>query len=107
MKNDSSLVFTPSSIPSFATRGPDANLSSEGSEDVLKDPDDELTKKKRIPDSDEEESIDFETEFMGICLFPLFFAKFLPPFFFFCLHFIPICVIPLPRSPLLLCSYFP
>ena len=41
MKDGSSLVVTPSSIPISATRGPDANLSSEEFEDILKDPDDE------------------------------------------------------------------
>ena len=82
------LPFLP--IPSFATCRPDANLSSKGSKDVLEDPDDESTIKKRIFYSDEEESVDSETEFMGVPLSPLlFFTKFLPPFFFFCyLHFI-------------------
>ena len=73
MKDGSSLVVTPSSNPSSATRGPDADLSSEGSEDALEDLDDEPTKKKRISDFDEEESVDSETEFMGVPLSPLFF----------------------------------
>jgi len=48
MKDGSSLVVTPSSIPGSATRGPDVDLSSEGSKDVLEDPDDEPILKKRI-----------------------------------------------------------
>ena len=81
MKDGSSLVVTHSSIPSSATRGPDVDLSSEGSEDILEDPDDELVSKKRISDSDEEENVPPEAEFMGMCLSP-----FLPffSFFFFC-----------------------
>ena len=66
VKDGSSLVVTPSSTPSSAMCGPNANLSSEGSEDVLEDPNDEPTKKKRISDSDEEESVNSETEFMGM-----------------------------------------
>ena len=66
VKDGSSLVVTPSSIPSSAMHGPNADLSSEGSEDVLEDPNDEPTKKKRISDSDEEESVNSETEFMGM-----------------------------------------
>ena len=91
VKDGSSLVVTPSSIPSSATHGPDVDLSSEGSEDVLKDPDDEPIMKKRISDSDDKESAPPKTEFMGMCLFPflfffLLFLLFLPssffPFFF-------------------------
>ena len=48
MKDGSSLVVTPSSILSFATYGPDVDLSFEGSEDVLEDPDDEPIMKKRV-----------------------------------------------------------
>ena len=49
VKDGSSLVVTPSSIPSSATRGPDANLSfHEGSEEVLKDFKDEPIMKTRI-----------------------------------------------------------
>ena len=54
------MVVTPSSIPIFATRGPDAALSSKESEDVLKDPDDEPVLGRRIFESEEE-------EFMGMC----------------------------------------
>ena len=41
VKDGSSLVVTPSSIPISATRGLDADLSSEESEDILEDLDDE------------------------------------------------------------------
>ena len=41
MKDGSSLVVTPSSIPSSANRGLDVDLFFEGSEDVLEDLDDE------------------------------------------------------------------
>ena len=82
VNDSSSLVVTPSSIPSSTTCGPDADLSSEGSEYVLEDPNDKPTKKKRIFYSNEEESVDSETKHMGMCLFSLFFfAKFLPPSF--------------------------
>ena len=66
MKNGSSLVVTPSSKPSSTTCRPDANLSFEGSEFVLKDPDDEPTMKKMISDFEEEESAKHEAEFMGL-----------------------------------------
>ena len=72
VKDGSSLIVTPSSIPSSATRGPNMDLSSEGFEDVLKDPDDELVLKKKISDSDEEEDAPAETEFMSMCLSPFF-----------------------------------
>ena len=73
-------MVTPSSISSSATRGPNGELSSEGSEDVLEDPDDEPTMKKKISDSDEEESANHEVEFMGMCL--LILLSSLLPFFF-------------------------
>ncbi|KAK9985239.1 hypothetical protein SO802_034764 [Lithocarpus litseifolius] len=57
-KDGSSLVVTPSSIPSSATRGPDMGLSSEGSEDILEDRDDEPVMKKVVSDSDEDEDIE-------------------------------------------------
>ena len=82
-------MVTPSSILSSTTSGPDADFSSEGSKDIFEDPDDEPTMKKRISDSEEEESVEHEAEFMGMCLFIL--LSFLLPlfFFFFChLHFI-------------------
>ena len=72
MKDGSSLVVTPSSIPSFVTRGPDADLfSDEGSEKVLEDSEDEPTIKKRVSNSDEEDSGEHETEAMGMYLMPL------------------------------------
>ena len=49
MKDGSSLVVTPSSIPSSATRGLDADLfSDEGSEEVLEDSEDEPVMKTRV-----------------------------------------------------------
>ena len=77
-------MVTPSSILSSTTSGPDADFSSEGSKDIFEDPDDEPTMKKRISDSEEEESVEHEAEFMGMCLFIL--LSFLLPlfFFFFC-----------------------
>ena len=99
------MVVTPSSILSSATRGPDADFSSEGSKDILEDPDDEPTMKKRISDFEEEESVEHEAEFMGMCLFIL--LSFLLPLFFvfvFVISFlyICICVTPLLRSPFIL-----
>ena len=56
MKDGSLLVVTPSSIPSSATQGPDANLSSdEGFKKVLEDSEDKLIMKKRVSDSDEDD----------------------------------------------------
>ncbi|KAK9998035.1 hypothetical protein SO802_017638 [Lithocarpus litseifolius] len=53
-ENDgSSLVVTPSSIPSFTTQGLDADLSSnEGSKEGLEDSEDEPIMKTRVSDSD-------------------------------------------------------
>ena len=68
VKGGASLVVTPSSIPDSATRGPDTDLSSEGSDDILEDPDDAPILKKRISDSDEEESASPEPNFMGMYL---------------------------------------
>ena len=106
VNDGSSLVVTPSSIPSSATCGPDVDLSSKGSEDVLEDPDDEPVSKKRISNSDEEENVPPEAKFMGMCLSPFLpifiFAKFiLPPFF---CHFLPYTHVL--ASPLLLQSPF-
>ena len=68
VKDGSSLVVTPSSIPSFATRRPDADLSfDEGFEEVFEDFDDEPTMKKRVSDSNEEDIGGHETEAMGMC----------------------------------------
>ena len=96
-------MATPSFIPSSATCGPDTNLSSEGSEDILKDLDDEPTMKKMISDSEEEESVEHEAKFMGMCLFILL-SFLLPHFpFFFLKNFVHIyiCVTP-SLQPLLL-----
>ena len=54
IKDGSSLVVTPSSIPGFATHGPNADLSFKDSEEVFEDSDDEPTMKKKVSDSDEE-----------------------------------------------------
>ena len=104
VKDGSSLVVTPSSIPSSTTCKPDVDLSSEGSEDVLEYLDDEPTMKKRVFDFEEEESVEHEAEFMGMCLF-IFFSFLLPPFFFFFsyLVFIHMCLChPLLWSPFIL-----
>ena len=71
VKDGSSLVVTPSSIPSSATRDPNTDLSSEESGEILEDPEDELVLKKRISNSDEEESASPKTGFVSMC--PLFF----------------------------------
>ena len=76
VKDGSSLVVILSSIPISTTRGPDTDLSSEESEDILKDHDDEPVLGRRISKSEEE-------ELMGMCYLsspsPLFSS-----FFFFC-----------------------
>ena len=74
VKDGSSLMVTPSSIPSSATHGPDADLSSEGFEEVLKDSDDEHTVKKRIFDFIEKEGDEHEVEAIGT--YSLIFVKF-------------------------------
>ncbi|XP_050271871.1 uncharacterized protein LOC126715345 isoform X2 [Quercus robur] len=67
VKDGSSLMVTPSSIPSSAIRGPDADLSSdEGFKEVLEDSNDEPTMKKRISDSDKEDSDEHETKALDI-----------------------------------------
>ena len=97
VKNGSSLVVTLSSIPIFATRGPDADLSSKESEDILEDLDDEPVLGRRISESEEEESASPET-FMGMCFLPslLFFFFLLSSLFPFCLHVYFSCL----QSPL-------
>ena len=74
VKDGSSLVVTPSSIPISATHGPDVDLSSKEFEDILEDPEDEPVLGSRISKSEEE-------EFMGMCFLssPLFLF-----FFLFC-----------------------
>ena len=65
-------MVTPLSIPSFATRGPDADLSfDEGSDKVLEDSKDKPAMKKRIFYSNEDDDGEHETEAMGMCLLPL------------------------------------
>ena len=87
------MVVTPSFVLSSATRGPDADLSSEGSEEVLEDSDDEPTVKKRISDSGEEEGDKHEAEVMGTyLLYLLSFLFTLIVAFFFLLPFICICI---------------
>ena len=75
-KGGASLVVTPSSIPDSATHGPDTDLSLEGSDDILEDPDDAPVLKKRISDSDKKGSASLELNFMGMYLFS-------PSFYFF------------------------
>ena len=67
-KGSALLVVTPSSIPGSTTRGPDPDLSSEGSDDIFEDPDDAPVLKKTISDSDEEGSASPEPDFMGMYL---------------------------------------
>ena len=67
-KGSASLVVTPSSIPGSVTRGPDLDLSSEGSADIFEAPDDAPVLKKTISDSDEEGSASSEPDFMGMYL---------------------------------------
>lgn len=82
MKDGSFLVVTPSSIPSSATRGPNANLSlDEGWEDVLEDSEDEPVMKTRVSDFDKNSDGDEqEAATMGMCssfLLSLLFLLFL------------------------------
>ena len=65
-KGSGLLVVTPSSIPGSATRGPDLDLSSEGSADIFEDPDDAPVLKRTIFGSDEEGSASSDPVFMGI-----------------------------------------
>ena len=67
-KGSASLVVTPSSIPGSATRGPDLDLSSEGSADIFEDPDDVPMLKRTISDSDEEDSASSGLDLMGMYL---------------------------------------
>ena len=97
VKDGSSLVVTPSSIPIFATRGPDVDLSSKEFEDILEDPNNEPILGRRISEFEEEESASLET-FMGMCFLPslLFFFFLLSSLFPFCLHVYFSCL----QSPL-------
>ena len=96
-KDGSSLVVTPSSIPGFATRGLDIDLSSEGSNDILEDPNNAPILKKRISDFDEEKSAPPKPDFMGMCL--LFFSAKFTPFFIYI--YICTCVSSVRLSPCL------
>ena len=59
-------MVTSSSIPSFATRGPDADLSSDkGSEEVLEDSKDKPVMRTKVSNSNEDGK--HETEAMGMC----------------------------------------
>ena len=64
----SSLVVTPSSIPVSATRGSRAELSSEESEEIFEDPEDEPGLGRRISESEEEDIV--LPEAMGMCFLP-------------------------------------
>ena len=73
MKGGSSLVVTPSSIPSSTTQGPDADLSSnEGSEEVLEDSEDELVMRTMVSDFEEDgDGSEHKTKAMVMCLLSL------------------------------------
>ena len=69
---NSYLVVTPLSIPNSATRGPNADLSSdEGFEEVLENSKDEPVMKKRVSDSEEDGGGERETEAIGMRFLPL------------------------------------
>ena len=88
-EGSASLVVTPSSIPSSATRGPDLDLSSKGSADIFEDPDDVPVLKRTISDSDEEGNASSEPNLMGMYL-----PSSSSPFFVFVLRLhthLPIC----------------
>ena len=88
-KGSASFVITPPSIPGSAIRGPDPDLFSEGSDDILEDPDDAPVLKKRISDSDEEGSASPKLDFMGMYLSSLYLFFFV---FAFHLHtYLPAC----------------
>ena len=99
VKDGSSLVVIPSSIPNSATRGLDVDLFSEESKEILEDPEDEPVLKKRISDSDKEESAPLKTEFIGMCPSFFFFLSSLLPLFFICICVAPCCGLPFIRMP--------
>ena len=70
MKDDSSLVVTPSSIPSSATQGLDVDLSSDkGFKEVLEDSEDEPVMKTRVSNSDKDsDGGEKEAKAIGMCL---------------------------------------
>ena len=81
MKDDSSLVVTPSSIPSSATQELDVDLSSDkGFKEVLEDSEDEPVMKTRVSNSDEDsDGGEKEAKAIGMCL--LFLVNLLCLFF--------------------------
>ena len=81
MKDDSSLVVTPSSIPSSVTQGLDVDFSfDKGFEEVLEDSKDEPVMKMRISNSNKDSGGgEQEAEAMGMCL--LFLVNLLCLFF--------------------------
>ena len=85
MKDGSSLVVTSSSIPIFATHGPNAALSSEEFEDILEDPEDEPVLGRRISEFEEE-------EFMGMCYLSSLFLFFFLLLIFFLSSLFPFCL---------------
>lgn len=94
MKDGSTLMVTPSSISSFDTREPEAYLSSaKGSKEVLEDSEDESAMKKRVSDSDEEDSGKRKTEAIGTYLLSLLGLLFRPLLYYcrllslFCITF--------------------
>ena len=87
-------MVTYSSILSFATHGPNADLFSEESKEVLEYSNDEPTMKKRISGSDEEEGDEHTAEIMGTYLsyllnflFTLLRCYLLPSFSSFFIYF--------------------
>ena len=64
-------------------------MSAEGSEDVLEDPNDEPTVKKRVSDSEDKVSVEHEVEFIGMCLLIMLSSllPYLSFFFFFLFYF--------------------
>ena len=73
----SSLVVTPSSIPASATHGSRAEVSSEESEEIFEDPEDEPGLGKRISESEEEDIVPSEATGMHSpsCFLLLLFVK--------------------------------
>lgn len=92
VKDGSTLMVTPSSISSFSTREPEAYLSSaEGSKEVLQDSEDESAMKKRVSDSDEEDSGKRKTEAIGTYLLSLLGLLF-RPLLYYCRLFSLFCI---------------
>ena len=91
-KGSASLIVTPSSIPGSATRGPDLDLSLEGSADIFEDPDDVPVLKRIISDSDEKGSASSRPDLMGMYL-----PSSSSPFFLY-LRFVCILISPLAET---------